>query len=183
MNPNPLILLASARKESDTKKFLEIVFKDTDHALIDLLDFYIAPFNYDHTYPREDNFFKIIEQIILHDVIVLATPVYWYAMSGIMKTFFDRLTDLITIEKKSGRQLKGKSIFLIAVGAEEELPPGFEIPFKATADYLDMEYQTSLYYSIKHSKTGKEFEDSIQSFSNKIKNCSVKQENVNSRSV
>ncbi len=43
-----------------------------------------------------------------YDVLIFATPVYWYSMSGIMKVFFDRITDLLTIKKDIGRKLKGK---------------------------------------------------------------------------
>lgn len=67
---------------------------------------------------------------MLHDdKIIFATPVYWYSMSGLMKTFFDRLTDLVTIQKSVGRKLKGKETFLFAVGTDDLLPAGFTIPF------------------------------------------------------
>ena len=35
--------------------------------------------------------------------IIFVTPVYWYAMSGRMKVFFDRWTDLLKIDKDTGR--------------------------------------------------------------------------------
>ncbi|MCP4458779.1 MAG: NAD(P)H-dependent oxidoreductase [Cytophagales bacterium] len=38
----------------------------------------------------------------------MATPVYWYSMSGIMKVFLDRIYDVLTIEKELGRKLHGK---------------------------------------------------------------------------
>ncbi|MFC6999090.1 flavodoxin family protein [Rufibacter roseus] len=149
----PLILLASARKESNTRLMVEQVFHDTPHQLLDLLDFQIAPYRYQNDYPPEDKFLQVVEQVLQHQVIILATPVYWYAMSGLMKTFFDRLTDLVTVQKSKGRQLKNKTLFLLAVGADAELPDGFEVPFKLTAKYLDMTYGGSLYASTEEVET------------------------------
>jgi multimeric flavodoxin WrbA len=169
MTEKPLVILASARKQSYTKNFLNKVFADKDYELIDLLDFYISPYSYLNNYPSTDEFLKIIDELIKHKVIVFATPVYWYAMSGIMKTFFDRFTDVVTTKKHLGRQLQGKSTFLVAVGAEEELPNGFEIPFKLTSDYLHMKYQDCIYYSTKFPKTEEKLQAITQDFKEKVK--------------
>jgi len=106
---------------------------------------------YLNDYPKEYGFLKIIEVVSEHENIVFATPVYWYSMSGLMKVFFDRLTDLVTVKKITGRELKNKSIFLLSVGNDKELPHGFEIPFKLTSDYFGWLYKSSLYLSIKES--------------------------------
>jgi len=42
MSEKPLVILASARKQGYTKKFLIKVFADKDYELVDLLDFYIS---------------------------------------------------------------------------------------------------------------------------------------------
>ena len=136
----PLIILASSRKNSDTQKLVELVFKNADITLVDLLDYKIEQYNYEEEYPVDDDFLKVVEQMLSHQLIVFATPVYWYSMSGYMKVFFDRLTDIVSSQKHLGRKLKGKHTALITVSTDEELPEGFEIPFKRTSDYLDMEY-------------------------------------------
>lgn len=60
---------------------------------------------------RNDDYLNLMKQILeKYETLILATPVYWYSMSGIMKVFFDRLTDLLTIEKELGRKLRGKKI-------------------------------------------------------------------------
>jgi multimeric flavodoxin WrbA len=169
MTDKPLVILASARKESDTRAFVNRVFAGTDHKLIDLLDWPVAPYNYSNNYPEEDAFLEIAGELLRHQVIVFATPVYWYAMSGLLKIFFDRFTDLVTTKKQIGRQLKGKSTLLLAVGADEELPDGFEIPFKCTSAYLDMAYRGCIYYSTGFSKT-ETVQKAIESFRAKLKN-------------
>ena len=53
--------------------------------------------------------------LILSDIIIFATPVYWYSVPGILKVFIDRLTSLENV----GFLLKGKVGGVIAVGEEE----------------------------------------------------------------
>ena len=61
-------------------------------------------------------------------------------MSGIMKVFFDRFSDLIRIEKETGRLLRGKNMAVISNSHDNELEYDFYIPFKKSADYLGMKY-------------------------------------------
>lgn len=140
MSSSTIILLASARKESDTFKIVEKFFPAKNILCIDLLDERIAPYNYTHEYPGNDSFYTLIEKCIEFEKIIFATPVYWYSMSGVLKNFFDRLTDIVTVKKEMGRKLAGKSIAFIAVGTDAEIPPGFETPFKSTAEYFDMRF-------------------------------------------
>jgi multimeric flavodoxin WrbA len=35
--------------------------------------------------------------VLAHDQIILATPIYWYAVSAAMKNFLDRLSDLLEL--------------------------------------------------------------------------------------
>lgn len=145
MDNSTIVILASNRKKGNTKKFVTDTYGTLTPTLIDLLDYTVTPYNYEGHYPYNDNFEQIVKAILEHDVIVLATPVYWYSMSGLMKTFFDRLTDLVTIDKETGRKLKGKIVKLLVTGTGEQLPVGFEVPFRETADYFDMIYEGCRY--------------------------------------
>ena len=80
----------------------------------------------------------------------------------------DRLTDLTTIRKEWGKSLKGKCVVILAVGSDEHLPEGFEIPFKQTAEYLDMEYWGSIYDSTMVPKSKEDFRKSREVFIRKI---------------
>jgi multimeric flavodoxin WrbA len=168
MKERPLVILASARKQGDTRTFLNHVFTDIEHDLIDLLDVQIAPYNYSDTYAEKDEFLNVMDELLQHKVIVFATPVYWYAMSGLMKNFFDRFTDVVTTKKHVGRQLNGKSTFLLAVGTDKELPIGFEIPFKRTSDYLDMVYRGCLYHSTKSPDPAGKLHENIRVYIDNI---------------
>ena len=139
-----LTILGSARGDSHTRALLDAVLAGRSATRIDLLDLDIQQYEYGRPMERDD-FGKVAEAMIAHAVIIFATPVYWYAMSGRMKAFLDRFTDLVTVRKDLGRQLKGRSVFLLACGSEPELPDGFEVPFRETAAYLHMSYGGAFY--------------------------------------
>lgn len=61
--------------------------------------------------PQEDDAAKIIDKMLAADVIVLATPVYFYAMSAQLKTMLDRCCGLYT-------EMKNKEFYFLAAGAE-----------------------------------------------------------------
>lgn len=144
----PLVIIGSARKDSNTKGVVNAVLKGIASHQINLADHAILPYSYDGVY-ADDDFLKIVEKMLNHHTIIFATPVYWYAMSGVMKTFLDRFTDLVTIQKTTGRKLKDKNFLVIASGSDKELPPGFEIPFELTARYFDVNYCGAVYVSTK----------------------------------
>jgi multimeric flavodoxin WrbA len=142
-----IILLGSARKDSHTRTLLRNVFNGISHDLVDLLDFEIAPFDYNAQYPETDQFQELADRMLVAKNIVFATPVYWYSMSGILKNFMDRFTDLVSVEKEKGRALEGKNVYLFSVGADQFHPDGFEVPFRETAKYLGMKYHQGVYIS------------------------------------
>lgn len=145
MDNRPIVILGSARRESDTKKLVRVLFPDNSVQMLDLLDYAICPYSYSGEYPAADQFLQVMEEVFPHKQVIFATPVYWYAMSGLMKTFFDRLTDLVTVQKSIGRQLAGKETSLLAVGSDKELPPGFILPFELTSGYFDMTFKACYY--------------------------------------
>lgn len=62
----------------------------------------------------EDDVKMILEQVRSAEVVVFATPVYFYGMSGQMKTLLDRLNPLYPMEYAF------RDIYLIATAAENE---------------------------------------------------------------
>lgn len=122
-----------------------------DAKLINLSDYSISFFDYTHQ-NKDDDFYGLAQKMLTSDMIIFATPVYWYAMSAQLKVFFDRLTDLITLRKEMGRKLTGKSMAFIATGHDDIIPEGFEVPFKRTAEYLDMHFKGYLYVCTNNAK-------------------------------
>ena len=140
-----IVILASARGESNTLEAVKQLCPVNPYELIDLRLKRIAPYDYAHPNDEADDFLRIVQKMVAADTIVFATPVYWYAMSGLMKVFFDRFSELLSTHKPLGKALQGKRTFLISSGYDAELPPGFEVPFKMTSEYFKMEYVKAFY--------------------------------------
>jgi multimeric flavodoxin WrbA len=106
--------------------------------------------------------------MIQHNPIILATPVYWYTMSALMKTFIDRWSDLLDIRKDLGRRLAHKELFVIT-SYGTSIPKGFEDAFSQTCSYLDMQYKGCLYFhGGEANELEKENELVVEKFSNQI---------------
>lgn len=63
--------------------------------------------------PQKDDAAEIIEKMVAADVIVMATPVYFYTMSAQMKTLIDRCCGLYT-------EMKNKEFYFIVTAAEDD---------------------------------------------------------------
>jgi len=141
----PLIILASNRRDSNTEKLVKEIYGDNPYHLINLLDYTILPYSYSGVYSADDSFNDLVNVMLEHEDITFATPVYWYSMSGLLKTFIDRLTDIVTIDKEKGKQMKGRSLSVIAAGSDLTMPEGFETPFKLTALYFHVVFKGCTY--------------------------------------
>lgn len=141
---NFLVVLASSRSDGNTAKLTQAIAQSLHAQIIDLQDLSISYFDYQNR-NQSDDFIPLIKRILETDFIVFATPVYWYAMSAQMKTFFDRFTDLLTANKELGRKLRGMPISVVATGSDARLPYSFRSQFEQISDYLGLVYHEPLY--------------------------------------
>ncbi|MBI1223448.1 MAG: FMN reductase [Bacteroidetes bacterium] len=138
-------IVGSSRNDGDAAKLTELLIHHSNWELINLNDYQFSYFDYRHE-NRNDDYLALMKKIICdYDTLVFVTPVYWYAMSGIMKVFFDRFTDLLTLEKDLGRQLRGKNMAAISCSVGKHLGDYFWLPFSETANYLGMKYLGNLH--------------------------------------
>jgi multimeric flavodoxin WrbA len=154
-----VIILGSARSKGNTYKIVEELRKSIDAELIDLRDYRISPYDYEHK-NRDDDFLPLIRKIVKeYDLILFATPIYWYTMSARMKIFFDRISDCLQIEKETGRKLRGKKMAALCCGSIPTSIDSFFNVFKLSAGYLGMEYQGDVHTWIDEKD---EIEDSLK---------------------
>lgn len=163
-----VIIQGSSRSKGNTNKIVTFLLKKGNFDFIDLKDFKISHYDYE-SQNQGDDFMPLMKRIIEnYDTIIFATPVYWYSMSGILKVFFDRITDLLKIEKEIGRKLRGKNMGMIGCGSEELLNEGFEIPFKESANYLGMNYLGAIHTWLEEGEIPVKVELSLSKFLEKI---------------
>lgn len=144
-----LILIASARLNGNTALAvdrLQANLSPLPTTKIDVSALNLRRFDYQRA-PEDDGFRDVIGRVAAHQHLVLATPVYWYAMSGPMKIFFDRLTDLLLdpAAHPLGRALAGRHLWVLATGTDELPPLGFDEPFARTAAYFSMRWRGTCY--------------------------------------
>ncbi len=144
---NIAVILGTSKSDGNTRKLAGSFVEQSGAKLFDLSNFDVSFYDYSHE-NENDDFLPIIHELLSFDHLVFASPVYWYSMSAQLKVFFDRLSDLLTIEKELGRRLKGKSISVLSTGYNVELPDCFVQPFELTAKYMQLEFKGCEYLAI-----------------------------------
>jgi len=140
-----VVIIGSSRNDGDTKRLVDELRSCLDFDSIDLNDYAFSYYDYAHS-NSDDDYISLMRNLIAgYDTFLFATPVYWYAMSGIMKVFFDRFTDLLDSEKELGRQLRTKKMAAITCSIGDNLGDMFWLPFIETANYLGMKYLGNLH--------------------------------------
>ena len=81
------------------------------------------------------------------DVIVMATPLYFFGASAQLKLVFDRMFSLYKWDNKAGTMetpLKGKTLVLMASAFEDVGLDALSKPFALTAEYTGMKFKSLL---------------------------------------
>ena len=95
----------------------------------------------------KDEISSAILEMAKADVIVMATPLYFFAMSAQLKAIVDRMFSLYKWNNEANTMetaLKGKTLALIASAYEDVGLKELEQPFRLTADYSGMDFKSLL---------------------------------------
>ena len=158
MENKKVIIVGSSRNKGNTTKIVAGIANQFNVDVINLNDYQFSYYDYESK-NREDDFLPLIKSIIeKYDTLIFATPIYWYSMSGIMKVFFDRFSDLIRIEKETGRKLRGKNFAVISNSHDNEIDFDFYIPFRKSAEYLGMNYLGNKHFNADKFDTNNKIE-------------------------
>ena len=135
-----VIIQASSRSKGDSFKISEQILSENNFDFIDLNTLKINHYDYDYN-NQDDNFLALVTKIAdKYDNIIFITPIYWYTISGLLKVFFDRFSDLIRIHKEIGRQYRGKNVGLISVNNSKAYLNNFSEPVDLSCQYLGMNF-------------------------------------------
>uniref|UniRef100_C5D2E2 NAD(P)H dehydrogenase (Quinone) n=1 Tax=Geobacillus sp. (strain WCH70) TaxID=471223 RepID=C5D2E2_GEOSW len=117
-----LVLNGSSRENGNTEQLTNIMLEGISCTHVHLRDFHIQPIVDKRHDPAgftkvSDDYDQIIELVLQHDVLIFATPIYWYGMSGHMKQFIDRWSQSLRDTRFSFKEeMKKKKAFVIGEG-------------------------------------------------------------------
>ena len=95
----------------------------------------------------DDDVSPVLRKMAAADVIVMATPLYFFAASAQLKIVIDRMFSLYKWDNAAGTMktvLKGKTLVLLASAYENIGLNVLEKPFILTADYTGMKFKSLL---------------------------------------
>jgi multimeric flavodoxin WrbA len=136
-----IVLLASSRRRGNTGQFVDRIASALNIEVVDLTGLRLSPYDYDHL-NRDDAFEPLMKRVLAHEQIIFATPIYWYAVSPMMKVFLDRLSDLLDLPDliPEGRRLRGKNAYVVCTSICAEPSAEFIGAFLETFRYLGMPF-------------------------------------------
>lgn len=103
-----LFMNASPNKDGATNSIAEKLLKNKEYAKMQMSDYEVSQYG---AVRNNDQIKEMLNIIKDYDTLVIGTPVYFYTVSGILKTFIDRLYLL-----KEAEVLKGKKVYFFAQG-------------------------------------------------------------------
>lgn len=163
-----IIIQGSSRSDGNTSTVVKYLRQISSFDCVDLKTKNIGYFDYEHN-NAEDDFIPLMKGIVEeYDLIIFASPVYWYSMSAEMKTFFDRISDLLKTEKDTGRKLRGKSMAALSCSGHDDVPDSFFAPFELSADYLGMYYKGHAHTWVDSDTLSTQMEERINEFYKKL---------------
>lgn len=95
-----IVFHGSTRKNSNTELLTYEAVPKNQGTHVYLRDYTIHPIidqrhDISGFTPVNDHHTKLIDQLLEHDTVVFATPIYWYSMSVLMKLFIDRWSQIL----------------------------------------------------------------------------------------
>ncbi len=93
----------------------------------------------------DDEASAVLKKMTGYDVIVMASPLYFFSASAQLKVIFDRMFSLYKWDNAAGTMitpLKGKTFVLLGSAYEDVGLDAMEKPFSLTAEYTGMRFRS-----------------------------------------
>ncbi|MBP2001585.1 multimeric flavodoxin WrbA [Paenibacillus shirakamiensis] len=144
-----VVLQGSARAGGNTEELVELVLQDIPHTHVILRDHEIQPI-VDQRHAEggfqtvEDDYDALIQQVLEHDILIFATPVYWYGISGTLKTFVDRWSQSLRSQEYDFKSLiSGKKAYVVVVGGDDPRIKALPLlqQLKYTFDFVGLSFE------------------------------------------
>lgn len=147
-----LVIYGSSREEGNTEILTEMVLEGIEATRVYLRHQNVAPI-IDQRHapggfsPVDDDHDSIIAQMLEHDLVIFATPLYWYGMSGPMKDFIDRWSQSLRDQRVDFKnRIKGKPAWVIVTGGPDARLKGLPLieQFYHIFEFVGMEFDAYL---------------------------------------
>lgn len=160
-----IVLFGSSRRKGNTGGLIDVVASALSIEVVDLSEKQISSFDYEHR-NRGDDFEPLMDRVLGFDQIILASPVYWYAVSPPMKVFVDRISDYLDLPDllEKGRKLRGKCGYVVCTSIYDEVSPTFISALRETFEYLGMQFGGVLHVNCKNGFVATDHKSAISVF-------------------
>lgn len=143
-----LAILGSTRKNGNSEYLAKKIVEGTDHTIVSLADLHIEQIeDLRHSEvgfsPVDDDYEQLVRLMEDHDVLLFATPLYWYGMSGPMKNFFDRWSQYLRDERFNLKEeLTKKNAYVVITGGNSAKIKGLPLvqQFNYIFEFVNMEF-------------------------------------------
>ncbi|PEO48873.1 flavodoxin family protein [Bacillus pseudomycoides] len=134
------VIHGSSRSNGNTEALTHMMIDGIDAEQVYLRDHTVHPITdlrheAEGFQPVDDDYQNLIEQMLEHDTIIFATPLYWYGMSGHMKNFVDRWSQSLRDRSLHFKEkMKEKKMYVVIVGGDN--PKLKALPLIAQFQYI-----------------------------------------------
>ena len=166
----PTALFASSRRHGNTGRLMDRVAQELGIQVVDLAQRRMSTYDYEHR-NRHDDFEPLMQEVLSHEQIIFASPVYWYAVAVPMKVFLDRLSDLLDVPEllDQGRRLRGKLGYVLCTSIEDQADRQFLEAWRSTFAYLGMRYGGVLNANCREGYVAAGYEADIEAFVRRVR--------------
>jgi multimeric flavodoxin WrbA len=162
MSKKILILSGSPKKDGNTASLIDWFLEGTELSGVKTEVIFLASLKYkvpgcascrscqkmkEYGCVIEDDAKEVLRKMLAADVIVMATPLYFFSASAQLKLIMDRMFSLYKWDNDAGTMetpLRGKTLALIASAYEDVGLDALEKPFALTAAYTGMKFKSFL---------------------------------------
>lgn len=145
-----LVLQGSSREEGNTEQLTKLALEGIAHKQILLRELSIQPIRDQRHEPGgfsavDDDYESVVREMLRHDGIIFATPIYWYTISGVMKNFIDRWSQSLRSPDYDFKAIMAqKKAYVIAVGGDNPRIKAMPLiqQMKYTFDFVGMSFES-----------------------------------------
>ncbi|MCQ6268058.1 flavodoxin family protein [Fictibacillus sp. WQ 8-8] len=142
-------IIGSSRTDGNTQQLTEMALEGIEYTPIILKEKQITPIDdLRHAdggfQPVADDYDRVIDMVLEHDILIFATPVYWYGMSGLMKNFVDRWSQSLRDSRfEFKRKMSQKKAYVVTCGGDQPKIKALPLiqQFQHIFDFMGMSFQ------------------------------------------